>query len=296
MSDELKQYIESIVEDVILDGASYEEVGRYLERFCVSEGVDYSALTESLESLFEAISVFRKTGSESSRDSVILIGSRFLTEESLRKMLASLQSGDSDEGDGCPDEGDCYGELTAANNRNLLLNNKWFRHFPGVRDELMKYVGMQGFQDSCYSKYLPLLKDLWSLSKAIESTLSDDLLKKSQGYVAYEFAANSFLERIPSHRCEDLTNAQTKGKKLLEIADQLRLEFERSEMRLKASIRNARLDDVSVIVLLVLIALIWWILSRDITLWLRIPGVVCSVFLAGWVFEFIDRRKTKLND
>lgn len=77
---------------------------------------------------------------------------------------------------------------------------------------------------------------------------------------------------------------------------QLRFEFERGEKRLDASIKNTHLDDVSVALLLIVIALIWWILSRDITLWLRIPGVLCAVFLAGYAFELINRRKSKLDD
>ena len=286
MSNELQQYIDSIVEDVILNDASFDEARKYLKRFCDSEGVDYSALTEWMESLFEAISVYRKTGSESSRESIIQIGSRFLTEESLKMMMASVQVGDSTG----EDEGERYGDLTVSNNRNLLLKNELFGHFPGVRDELMQCVGMEDFKDSCYNRYLPSLKELQSLEKAIRTALADDKLKASQGFVAFEFAANSFLVKIPSLSCEDLNKAQADGEKLVEIADQLRFEFERGEKRLDASIKNTHLDDVSVALLLIVIALIWWILSRDITLWLRIPTWCGTQFIPGELYTYADKQ------
>ncbi len=48
ISEELRQFIEALVEEVVLDGKPFENHKKYLQRFCKGEGVDYNQLETNL--------------------------------------------------------------------------------------------------------------------------------------------------------------------------------------------------------------------------------------------------------
>lgn len=52
--EDLKQYIEAIVEDVLLEGKTFEEQEQYLRHFCESGGIQFEELKDHLFSFFEA--------------------------------------------------------------------------------------------------------------------------------------------------------------------------------------------------------------------------------------------------
>ena len=53
ISEELRQFIEALVGEVVLEGKSFEEHKKYLSRFCQTEDVDYNLLETNLGALFE---------------------------------------------------------------------------------------------------------------------------------------------------------------------------------------------------------------------------------------------------
>lgn len=53
VSPELRQYIEALVEEIILEGKTFESQKRYLRRFCGVEGLDYSILEENITGFIE---------------------------------------------------------------------------------------------------------------------------------------------------------------------------------------------------------------------------------------------------
>ena len=55
VSEELRQYIEALVEEVVLEGKPFEDHKKYLQRFCQTEDVDYSLIETNLGTLFETV-------------------------------------------------------------------------------------------------------------------------------------------------------------------------------------------------------------------------------------------------
>ena len=56
ISDELRQYIEAVVEEVVLEGKSFENHKRYLLRFCEVESIDYAFLEKNIANFLSGIS------------------------------------------------------------------------------------------------------------------------------------------------------------------------------------------------------------------------------------------------
>ena len=52
ISEELRQYIEALVKEVVLKGNSFENQKKWLQRYSINEGVDYNTLEKSLMMLF----------------------------------------------------------------------------------------------------------------------------------------------------------------------------------------------------------------------------------------------------
>ena len=55
ISEELRQFIEALVEEVVFEGKPFENQKKYLQRFCEAEGVNYDTLECNLNDLFEAL-------------------------------------------------------------------------------------------------------------------------------------------------------------------------------------------------------------------------------------------------
>lgn len=67
ISDELRQYIEAMVEEVVLEGKFFENHKKYLQRFCEVEGVDYACLENNLMLFFEVAEEWKNYQSKSSQ-------------------------------------------------------------------------------------------------------------------------------------------------------------------------------------------------------------------------------------
>ena len=55
ISEDLRQYIEALVEEVVLEGKPFENHKKYLIRFCEAEGIDSSTLSNNLIDFFASI-------------------------------------------------------------------------------------------------------------------------------------------------------------------------------------------------------------------------------------------------
>ncbi len=53
ISEELRQFIEALVNEVVLEGYSFKNHKKYLQRFCEAEGLDYASLENNLMIFFE---------------------------------------------------------------------------------------------------------------------------------------------------------------------------------------------------------------------------------------------------
>lgn len=63
-SDELRQYIEVLVEDVVIEGNSFEKHESYLRRYSEVEGIDYNRLEARLLGLFKSAEELKTHGSK----------------------------------------------------------------------------------------------------------------------------------------------------------------------------------------------------------------------------------------
>ena len=59
ISEELRQFIEALVEEVVLEGKSFETPKKYLQRFSEAEGLDFVPLEETLKALFSTAEEIR---------------------------------------------------------------------------------------------------------------------------------------------------------------------------------------------------------------------------------------------
>ena len=86
--DYLRQYIEAIVNDVLVEGKSFEGKKTYLQRYCETENVNYASLEGNLSSLFQAAQMLQANDSQTI-DAFIAIGKDcFLSEEFLDNVLS----------------------------------------------------------------------------------------------------------------------------------------------------------------------------------------------------------------
>lgn len=89
ISDSLQRCIEGIVEDVILNGYSYEEQKKYLNRYCQEEGINFPKLDSALMGFFNMVSIFKETGSASSEHLIHMLGKDcYLSEDAVKALLS----------------------------------------------------------------------------------------------------------------------------------------------------------------------------------------------------------------
>ncbi len=92
ISDELTQFIEALVKEVVLDGKPYENRKKYLCIFCQAEGVDEEVLETNLSEFFEIMEewkLFHTKGS--SMMAKMLSGKCYLSEEFVEDLLATTE-------------------------------------------------------------------------------------------------------------------------------------------------------------------------------------------------------------
>lgn len=91
ISDELRQYIEDLVAEVVLEGKSFENHKKYLGRFCDAEGLDYLSLEANLTTLFETTEELKAHESKGSEHLVRVLGKEcYLANDKLKQILSSI--------------------------------------------------------------------------------------------------------------------------------------------------------------------------------------------------------------
>ena len=92
VSPELRQYIEALTEEVVLEGKSFDSHRKYLERFCSSEGFDYEALGKNLSDFFDLLEEWGTLHTKASSMMARMLGREcFLSAQFIDKLLAEKE-------------------------------------------------------------------------------------------------------------------------------------------------------------------------------------------------------------
>jgi len=91
ISEELRQYIEALVEEVVLEGKPFENQKKYLQRFCQTEGIDYNQLETNLTTLFETAEELKVHESKGSERLLRLLAKEcFISLELINKIVSRI--------------------------------------------------------------------------------------------------------------------------------------------------------------------------------------------------------------
>ena len=93
ISKELRLFIEALVEKVILEGGSLEDQKKYLNRFCLMDGIDYVQLEKNLSVLFETAEELKKHESKGSERLLRKLGKEcYLYENETTKIISTINT------------------------------------------------------------------------------------------------------------------------------------------------------------------------------------------------------------
>jgi len=91
ISEELRQYIEALIEEVVLEGKYVENHKKYLRRYLAAEGVDYSQFETRLSELFETA---KELVAQKSRNSECILRMQcrecYLSEDQAEKLVTTI--------------------------------------------------------------------------------------------------------------------------------------------------------------------------------------------------------------
>lgn len=90
-SEAFREYIESLVEEIVINNAVFNEHKKYLQRYSQEEGVDYTTLEKNLTEFFETLEELKSHGSKSSeRLAKMLANNCYLKEGKVEKLIDSM--------------------------------------------------------------------------------------------------------------------------------------------------------------------------------------------------------------
>lgn len=93
ISEELRQYIEALVEEVALEGKSFENHKKFLPRFCEAEGLDYENLENNLTDFFETLGEWKNLHTKASLAMARLLGEKsHLSDPFVDKLLTNIEN------------------------------------------------------------------------------------------------------------------------------------------------------------------------------------------------------------
>ena len=91
ISEELRQFIEALVEEVVLEGKTFEEHKKYLSRFCQTESVDYHQLETNLSDLYETAEELKNHESKGSERLLRLLAREcYLSQTETESILSAI--------------------------------------------------------------------------------------------------------------------------------------------------------------------------------------------------------------
>lgn len=90
-SKAFREYIESLVEEVVLNNAVFNDHKKYLQRYSHEEGLDYAMLEKSLTEFFETVEELKHHESKACERLATNLGKDcYLLEETVDKLMASM--------------------------------------------------------------------------------------------------------------------------------------------------------------------------------------------------------------
>ena len=88
ISDTFREYIEALVEEVVINGEPFEAQKKWLRKNSEAEGVDYAALEQNLVDFFEVMEEWKKQKSKSSQIATQMLAKEcYLSEETQKKLF-----------------------------------------------------------------------------------------------------------------------------------------------------------------------------------------------------------------
>ena len=92
VSPELRQYIEALVEEVVLEGKLFENHKKYLGRFCAAEGLDQGTLEKNLSDFFDLLEEWGNLHTKASSMMAKILGQEcFLSAPFIDKLLSDKE-------------------------------------------------------------------------------------------------------------------------------------------------------------------------------------------------------------
>ena len=91
ISENLQHYIDSMLEEIVLEGKPFDTQKKYLKKFSESEGLDYEKMESEIASLIGILEGIRKApDNESLRNLAAEKGTEcYVSEETLHKLLSN---------------------------------------------------------------------------------------------------------------------------------------------------------------------------------------------------------------
>lgn len=253
-SPELRQYIEALVEEVVLEGKPFENHKKYLERFCEAEGIDFPALNGALASLFKAATDFKETGSASSEQQINLLGQRcFLSDSAISELLSSLKKARSKEEAERKKREKEQDELRKQYNLKIL-NAPPFHEFPCIQKELAEREDFNEYY------YKDILEKVHNRCCDLSRLLEDKDVQQSGDYPSYALAVNHFLSQAKNAHWKEIDTIQRTGEELASRGQRLgnSVREEQKEKELK-KLKNKRTQIA--ILTTVIVVVEWYIIS-----------------------------------
>ena len=88
VSDELRQYIEAIVTEVVLEGKPLEKHKKYLRRFSEAEGIDYESFETHLTEFLDMMEEWKSSKSEACRMATNMLGRKcYLSDDLINRLF-----------------------------------------------------------------------------------------------------------------------------------------------------------------------------------------------------------------
>ena len=93
ISNTLRQFIEALAEEVVLEGKPFESQKRWLLRYCQVDGVDYATLETNLLDFFEIMEEWKRLHLKSSQlTAKMLAKDCYISDEVMRKLMGEVVS------------------------------------------------------------------------------------------------------------------------------------------------------------------------------------------------------------
>lgn len=83
ISESIRQFVEATVEEVALEGKPFDTQKKWLRIYCEAEGVDYEALENNLNDLFEALDDWKRLKSKTSQLAARMLAKKLCLSENM---------------------------------------------------------------------------------------------------------------------------------------------------------------------------------------------------------------------